>query len=68
MDHEVKKAKMLSWLGLILMNLGVPIELDGTLSDCIWVFEFWKWIGTVTVVVVRGLGVTAETLKISKID
>lgn len=51
------------------MNLGVPIELDGTLSDCIWVFEFWKWIGTVTVVVVvRGLGVTAETLKISKID
>lgn len=68
MDHEVKKAKMLSWLGLILMNFGVPIELDGTLSDCIWVFEFWKWIGTVTVVVVRGLGVTAETLKISKID
>lgn len=60
---------MLSWLGLILMNFGVPIELDGTLYDCIWVFEFWKWIGTVTVVVVvRGLGVTAETLKISKID
>lgn len=50
------------------MNFGVPIELDGTLYDCIWVFEFWKWIGTVTVVVVRGLGVTAETLKISKID